>query len=124
MRAGRISFYGWDPLPDPTAVQTARDTTNGLVSNVSPAPTKLTKTNMTNGVVSAEAGGESARALTITYADGSKSFRMTVPPNAPVVRYMLSDRSAVALGSAVMIKTNPGDQAGLVTIGKGVKPPM
>jgi hypothetical protein len=124
MRAGRISFYGWDPLPDPTAVQTVRGATNGLVSNVSPVPTKLTKTNMTNGVVSAEAGGESARTLTITYADGSKSFRMTVPPNAPVVRYILSDRSAVAVGSAVMIKTNPGDQAGLVTIGKGVKPPM
>jgi hypothetical protein len=124
MRAGRVSFYGWDPLPDPTAVQTARGATNGLVSNVSPAPTKLTETNMTNGVVSAEAGGEGAHALTITYADGSNSFRMTVPPNAPVVRYMLSDRSAVAIGSAVMIKTNPGDQAGLVTIGKGVKPPM
>ena len=75
-------------------MQTARGATNGLVSNVWPAPAKLTKTNMTNGVVSAEAGGESARALTITYADGSKSF--TVPPNAPVVRYMVSDRSAVA----------------------------
>jgi hypothetical protein len=49
---------------------------------------------------------------------------LTVPPNAPVVRYMLSDRSAVAIGSAVMIKTNAGDQAGLVTIGKGVTPPM
>jgi hypothetical protein len=47
-----------------------------------------------------------------------------VPPNAPIVRYVLSDRLAVAIGSAVMIKTNPGDQAGLVTVGKGVKPPV
>ena len=53
-----------------------------------------------------------------------KNFRIAVPPNAPIVRYVLSDRSAVAKGSAVMIKTNPGAQAGLVTVGKGVTPPM
>jgi hypothetical protein len=40
------------------------------------------------------------------------------------VRYLLSNPSAVAIGSAVMIKTNPGDQASLVTVGKGVTPPM
>jgi hypothetical protein len=37
---------------------------------------------------------------------------------------MLSDRTAIAIGSAVMIKTNPGNQADLVTVGKGVAPPM
>jgi hypothetical protein len=47
-----------------------------------------------------------------------------VPSNAPIVRYVLADRSAVAIGSAVMIKTNSGDQADLVTVGKGVMPPM
>jgi hypothetical protein len=124
MRAGRISLYGWDPLPDPTARHTSDTTatsmTNGLVSNVSPAPPKLTNTNMTNGILSVEKG----RTLTVTYDGGSKSFRITVPPNAPIVRYALADRSAVAIGTAVMIKTNPGDQAGLVTIGKGVTPPM
>jgi hypothetical protein len=128
MRAGRISLYGWDPLPDPTARHTSDTTatsmTNGLVSNVSPAPLKLTNTNMTNGIVSAEKGGTAGRTLTVTYDGGSKSFRITVPPNAPIVRYALADRSAVAIGSAVMIKTNPGDRAGLVTIGKGVTPPM
>ena len=98
--------------------------TNGLVSNVSPAPPKLTNTNMTNGIVSAEKGGAAGRTLTVTYDGGSNSFRITVPPNAPIVRYVLADRSAVAIGSAVMIKTNPGDQAALVTVGKGVTPPM
>jgi hypothetical protein len=47
-----------------------------------------------------------------------------VPSNAPIVRYKLADRSAVAIGSTVFIKINPGDQADLVTIGKGVTPPM
>jgi hypothetical protein len=123
MRAGRIGFYGWDPLPDPTATQTT-GMTNGRVSNVSPAAPKLTNTNMTNGVVSAEKGSTAGRTLTVTYDGGSKSLHITVPPNAPIVRYVLADRSAAFIGSSVFIKTNPGDQAGLVTIGNGVTPPM
>ena len=128
MRAGRISLYDWDPLPDPTARHTSDTTvtsmTNGLVSNVSPGAQDLTNTNMTNGIVSAEKVGAADLTLTVTYDCGSKSFRIAVPSNAPIVRYVLSDRSAVAIGAAVMIKTNPGDQAGLVTVGKGVTPPM
>jgi hypothetical protein len=128
MRAGRISLYDWDPLPDPTkrhtSDMTATSMTNGLVSNVAPGAQKLTNTNMTNGIVSGEKVGAAGLTLTVTYDGGSKSFRIAVPPNAPIVRYVLSDRSAVAIGSAVMIKTNPGDQAGLVTVGKGVAPPM
>jgi hypothetical protein len=128
MRAGRISLYDWDPLPDPTAGHTSEMTatsmTNGLVSNVSPGAQKLTNTNMTNGIVSAEKIGATGLMLTVTYDGGSKSFRIAVPPNAPIVRYVLSDRSALAIGSAVMIKTNPGNQAGLVTVGNGVTPPM
>jgi hypothetical protein len=108
MRAGRISLYDWDSLPDPTARHTS----------------VLTSTSMTNGIVSAEKVHAAGLTLTVTYDGGSKSFRIAVPPNAPIVRYVLSDRSAVAIGSAVMIKTNPGDQAGLVTVGKGVTPPM
>jgi hypothetical protein len=95
-----------------------------LVSNVSPKAPEFTNANMTNGIVSAEKGGADGLTLTVTYDGGSKSFRITVPTNAPIVRYMLSDRSAVAIGSPVMIKTNPGDRAGLVTVGKGIKPPM
>jgi hypothetical protein len=128
MRAGRIAYYGWDPLPDPTATHasdtTATNMTNGLVTNVAPAATNLTNTNMTNGTVSAAKNGAAGRTLTVTYDGGSKSFRITVPPNAPIVRYVLADRSAVALGSTVFVKINPGDQADLVTIGKGVTPPM
>jgi hypothetical protein len=128
MRAGRIGYYGWDPLPDPTARQTsganAAGMTNGQVSHVSLIAPKLTSTNMTNGVVSAEKTSTVGRTLTVTYDGGSKSLRISVPPNAPIVRYVLTDRSAAFIGSTVFIKTNPGDQAGLVTIGNGVTPPM
>jgi hypothetical protein len=108
MRAGRISLYDWDPLPDPTARHTS----------------EMTSTTMTNGIVSAEKGSADGLTLTVTYDGGNKSFRISVPPTAPIVRYLLSDRSAVAIGSAVMVKTNPGDRADLVTVGKGVTPPM
>jgi hypothetical protein len=128
MRAGRISYYGWDPLPDPTPRQTsgtpATSMTNGLVSNVSPSPDKLTNTSMTNGIVSAENGGAAGLTLTVSYDGGSKSFRITVPPAAPITRFEVADRSAVAIGSSVFIKTNPGNEASLVTVGKGITPPM
>jgi hypothetical protein len=126
MRAGRISLYGWDPLPDPTAGRTSEMTatsmTNGLVSNVSLSTRGLA--NGTNGVVSAEKVSAAGLIVTITYDGGGKWFRIAVPPNAPIVRYVLAKRSAVTIGSAVMIKTNPGGHAGLVTVGKGVTPPM
>jgi hypothetical protein len=125
MRAGRISYYGWDPLPDPDAKDTSSTTatrmTNGSVSKVSPA--SLTNTSMTNRTVSAEKGG-AGLTLTVTYDGGSKSFRISVPPTAPITRFEVADRSAVAIGSSVFIKTNPGNQAGLVAVGKGVTPPM
>jgi hypothetical protein len=128
MRAGRISLYDWDPLPDPTAKNknaiTATSMTNGLVSVVSPTRTEQAETSTTNGIVAREKGDIAGRTLTVTYDGGSKSFQITVPPNAPVVRYELADRSAIALGSVVMIKTNPGQKAALVSIGKGVTPPM
>jgi hypothetical protein len=127
MRAGRISYYGWDPLPDPAAGQTS-DTTatdmNGLVANVAPAPGKLTNTSMTNGIVSAENGSAAGLTLAVSYDGGSKSFRITVPPAAPITRFEVANRSAVALGSSVFIKTDPGNQASLVSVGKGVTPPM
>jgi hypothetical protein len=126
MRAGRIGYYGWDPLPDPAATQTSGTTATigGQVSNASSAAPKLTNTNMTNGIVSAEEGGAVGLALTVTADGGSKSFRITVPRTAPITRFEVADRSAVATGSTVFIKTDPGDQAALVAVGKGVTPPM
>ena len=128
MRAGRISYYGWDPLPDPTAGPTsdvtATSMTNGWVSKVSSAEPELTNTSMTNGIVSAKNLGAAGLTLTVTHGGSGESFRITVPRNAPITRYELAGRSTVAIGSRVFIKTNPGNQAGLVTVGKGITPPQ
>ena len=62
--------------------------------------------------------------LAVSYDGGSKSFRITVPPAAPITRFEATDRSAFAIGSSVFIKTDPGNQASLVTVVQGVTPPM
>ena len=76
------------------------------------------------GLTVSRNGGAAGLTLTVSYDGGSKSFRITVPPSAPITRFEVADRSAVAIGSSVFIKTNPGNQAGLVAVGKGVTPPM
>ncbi|MBB3148395.1 hypothetical protein FHS21_004842 [Phyllobacterium trifolii] len=78
---------------------------------------------MVNGSVSA-ISGTSGRILTVSYDGGRKSFLIGVPDSAPIVRYVLADRTTLELGCDVMIKTDPGNQAFLVTIGKGIAPPM
>lgn len=128
MRAGRIGYYGWDPLPDPTAdpisVITATSMTNGFVSTVSaPAPQRANR-NVTDGVVLDERGGSAGLILAVTADATGQRFRITVPYNAPITRYELAGRSIVAVGSRVFVKTNRGNLAGLVTVGKGITPPQ
>jgi len=125
MHAGRIQLYSWDSLPDPlSGHHTSTNMINGSVSNVSLVAQKFTSTKMANGSVVTKKGGDDGFTLVVTYGGGSKNFRIVVPSNTPIVRYVLPDRSAIAVGSAVMIKTRQGNEAGLVTIGKGVTPPM
>lgn len=128
MQAGRISLYAWDPLADPTTLPASSiiptNMTNGLVSRVSKVSPAASSMRKASGTISGKKTGSRNLTLSVTYDNGSKSFQIVVPSNAPIVRYVLSDRSALAIGSSVMIKTKPGDEAGLVTIGKGVSPPM
>ena len=96
--------------------------TNDLVSNVSPAAPKLT--NMTNGIVPTEKSDTTGCTLAFTYDGNNNSFRITVSPNVPILRHMVAERSAVAIGSTVLIKISAGDQAVFVTVFKAVTPPM
>jgi hypothetical protein len=125
MRAGRVSMYGWDSLPDPTTGQTTSTRMiNAFVVKVSLRPGTLTQTMQTHGSRAVGEVGSSGVTLAVTYEAGGKPFRIFVPSNAPIVRYIMSDRSKIAVGSDVMIKTDSRDRAGLVTIGNGVTPPM
>lgn len=124
MRAGRVGHYAWDPLPDTSGVDTlgltATSMTNGSVSAMSLRSTVAT---MTSGAVSSNRREATWQVLTVDLV-GDKSVHITVPPRAPIVEFVLSDRSAIALGSTVVVWTEPRDQARLVAIGKGVTPPM
>ena len=128
LRAGRINYYRWDPLPDPSSprasTMTATSMTNGLVSNVSAAASRSTKTNATNGVVSSTLDDARGVILTVTYDGGRRKFRIAVPSRAPITRYELANRSIVAIGSSVFVKVTPGNLADLVTVGKGITPPQ
>lgn len=126
MRAGRTSYYGWDPLPDTTGRHRVGNVpssmTNGTVSNAARSKPEPTGTPTTHGPAPVESGARS-RTLTVTYEDG-KVFLITVPPTAPVTRFEVTDRSALVMGSAVFVKTGPGDRADFVAVGKGLIPPM
>lgn len=106
MRAVRIGFYRWDPLPDPAIRDRA-----------------AVATTMTNGTIVASKTSQAGLTLSVTLVDASGR------PPSWCRRMRLScatsfNRSVVRIGAFVMIKTNPGARAGLVTIGKGVTPPM
>jgi hypothetical protein len=127
MRAGRIGYYAWDPLPDTSGIQTSKTTgktmANGLVSAVSTATPALTDTMMTNGTVVARDDGAAGRTLTVNLA-GDKPAQILVSSVAPIVRFVPSDRSTISVGSPVVIWTQPDNLARLVAVGKGVIPPM
>jgi len=127
MQGGRKGYAGWDPLPDwpnskPSKL-TATTMTNGSVARISEATPPLTNTTMTNGKVAASSNSPGGHIITLTY-DGTKTSNITVPSTAPITRFVPAERSAIAVGSTVFIKTNPGNQAALVAAGKGVTPPM
>jgi hypothetical protein len=124
MRAGRIPYYPWDPLPDPTveARSTARPKTGRNAS--SRTREGVISTQMTNGLVAQAHAAAGGRDLTVNSANGVWRFRMRIPSRAPIVRYVLADRGALVIGSQVMVKTNPGGVVDLITIGRGVTPPM
>jgi hypothetical protein len=127
LQAGRKGYASWDPLPDPSgarpAMVAATSMTNGVVSRVSTMPVERANTSMTNGRVTASKSATAGRVLAVTLVGGKKAT-IFVPANAPVVRFVRAKRSTVAIGSVAFIKTNPGDRAGLVAVGKGVSPPM
>jgi hypothetical protein len=125
MRAGRKGYASWDPLPDPTddGSSVATSMTNGSVSRIIPTTSKLTPTNMTNGVVTTEKQASTGRTLTVVLT-GGEEVHILFPATVPVVRFVPTDRSAISVGSTIFIKTSPGNKATLVAVGKGVTPPM
>lgn len=102
--------------------------TNGTISSAAPAtggpPVHGT---MTNGTVKSGANAAGGHIFTVSY-DNGKHIQITVPDNAPVVRFVVATHSALVPGAkAFAIGTRAGGHldAGFVAVGKnGLMPPM
>ena len=86
------------------------------------------QSTMTNGNVEQTVTGVDGRTLTVKYKDGDK--KIVVPPDVPIVTYVLSDRSELKPGLKIFVaaaKRQPDGtlQAPRVNFGKdGLTPPM
>ena len=104
--------------------------TNGTVKSemAATAPdTPRVKSAMTNGTVKA-AGSGSERTLTVDYGKG-QSIQVLVPPQAPVVTFEPTDKSALSAGAKAFVVVAREDDGTLsarrVAVGKdGLTPPM
>ncbi|MGC1305209.1 MAG: hypothetical protein WA840_22805 [Caulobacteraceae bacterium] len=127
MRAGRIGFYAWDPLPDTSGVGTsgvtATNMTNGSISAISPGAAELAGPGAADGTVTADSANAAGRTLTVNLAGGEPT-RIGVSSRVPIVEFVPSTRSAMVRGAAVVVWTKAGDEARLIAIGRGVTPPM
>jgi hypothetical protein len=127
MQPGRVGYYAWDPLPDTSGIASSGVTdttmTNGFVSATSTAWPSVADTTMTNGTVVARSDGHAGRTLTVSLV-GDRPANILVSSTAPVVRFVPADRSAISVGSTVVVWSQPNNLARLIAVGKGVQPPM
>lgn len=105
LRAGRDGFAAWDPLPDTSGDRGSTDS------------------SITAGATDAGDSRAAGRIMAVLL-NGNGEASIAVPSTAPIVRLIRSDRAALSVGSVVFAKTNPGSEAALVFVGRGVTPPM
>ena len=130
MKGTGEGHYDWDSIHDTGADGkglTKSAMTNGTIKTSSPNGA-MTKSAMTNGTVKATpAAGGSGKKIDVTY-DNGQSLSITVPPSAPIVEFVKSDKSVVKPGATIFtVTTKDGDKltSKLFAVGKdGVTPPM
>jgi len=101
--------------------------TNGTMTNGTMTNGTMTNGTMTNGTMTNGDAMANGRKLTLSYNNGQK-VDVTVPPGAPVVRFVPAEKSAVTEDAKVFIiasKSSGEPDAMLVAVGKnGLMPPM
>jgi len=85
-------------------------------------PFSAPNSTMTNGTVGQTVTGVEGHSLTVKYAGGEK--RIVVPPDVPVVRYEIGDKSELKPGAAITItnavkKGEGALEAARVNVGRG-----
>jgi hypothetical protein len=105
--------------------------TNGTVTGATPQTQSAppVQGTMTNGTVASKGAQGGGQDVTVSYSNG-QHIQIHVPPNAPVVRLVPTDRSALQSGSklfAVASRSGNSDslKANFIAVGKdGLTPPM
>jgi hypothetical protein len=104
--------------------------TNGTVaSTTQPDSAPPVQGTMTNGTVASDVSATGGKKLTISYNNGEK-VQVTVPPGAPVVRFVPAEKSVMTTGAKTFVTASTSGGGGeptakVVAVGKdGLMPPM
>jgi len=140
MRGTGEGHYAWSvPAPvanaDRHAASAAPGTpsvkgtmTNGTVGSSSSEASASVHGTMTNGTVGLSSGEAGRKKLTLSYSNG-KQTQISVPSDAPVVRFTPGQRSELTSGAKVFAVASEGNGSTLtaksIAVGKsGLMPPM
>jgi hypothetical protein len=127
------SYIGVTAMPEPDGVQKAvavhifPENQRGAAEGFRPWDLRANST-MTNATVAETVAGTDGQNILVKYKDGEK--KVVVPPDTPVVTFVVGDKSELKPGAKIIIfgaaKKDDGTlEAGRVNVGRdGIAPPM
>jgi hypothetical protein len=127
------SYIGVTAMPEPDGVQKAvavhifPENQRGAAEGFRPWDLRANST-MTNATVAETVAGTDGQKILVKYKDGEKN--VVVPPDTPVVTFVVGDKSELKPGAKIIIfgaaKKNDGSlEAARVNVGRdGITPPM
>lgn len=127
------SYIGVTAMPEPDGVQKAvavhilPENQRGAAEGFRPWDLRANST-MTNATVAETVAGTDGQKILVKYKDGEKN--VVVPPDTPVVTFVIGDRSELKPGAKIIIfgaaKKEDGTlEAARVNVGRdGISPPM
>jgi hypothetical protein len=127
------SYIGVSAMPEPDGTQKALavhifpESQRGAAEGFRPWDLRPNST-MTNATVAETVAGTDGQNILVKYKDGEK--KVVVPPNTPIVTFVVGDKSEVKAGAKIIIfgavKKDDGMlEANRVNVGRdGITPPM
>jgi hypothetical protein len=127
------SYIGVSAMPEPDGTQKALavhifpENQRGAAEGFRPWDLRAGST-MTNATVAETVGGTDGQNILVKYKDGEK--KVVVPPETPIVTFLVGDKSEVKPGAKIIIfgavKKDDGTlEANRVNVGRdGITPPM
>jgi hypothetical protein len=127
------SYIGVTAMPEPDGIQKAiavhifPENQRGVAEGFRPWDARPNST-MTNATVAETVKGTDGQNILVRYKDGEK--KVVVPPETPIVTFVVSDKSEVKPGAKLIIfgaakKEDGSLEANRVNVGRdGITPPM